>query len=203
MKKGSLNSITSQLIVISILTILPAGCARENAAERENIVPNTEIFSSNRSDSQQTNNETVEDRENVAAEINPTENVNIQERAELEKIETIVYFDFDSANLSQEGQEKLQQVADRIKNTDNNLQVLIEGHADERGSHQYNIELGHDRAVEVKEFLTSLGVNATLLSTESHGEHKPFVEGSHPEAWSQNRRVEFKVIEPQQASNSR
>jgi len=105
--------------------------------------------------------------------------------------------------LTNEAREKLRQVAGQLANTSNNIEILIQGHADERGSYEYNLQLGHDRAVAVKEFLTSLGVNADLLSTESYGEKKPLVEGSHQEAWSQNRRVELTIVESPQANRAR
>ena len=73
------------------------------------------------------------------------------------------------------------------------LQVLIEGHCDERGTDEYNLALGERRALAVRRYLVALGISADRLHTISYGEEKPAVLGSDEAAWSKNRRAEFKV----------
>ncbi len=72
-----------------------------------------------------------------------------------------------------------------------NVRVVLEGHADERGSREYNIGLGDRRAQAVRSMLELQGVGAQQISTVSYGEEKPAVDGHDESAWSQNRRVEL------------
>jgi peptidoglycan-associated lipoprotein len=67
--------------------------------------------------------------------------------------------------------------------------VILEGHADERGTREYNLALGERRANSVKEFLVSLGVDGSRIQTISYGKERPAAEGSTSEAWAENRRV--------------
>ena len=73
------------------------------------------------------------------------------------------------------------------------LVVTVEGHADERGTREYNLALGERRANSVKSYLTALGVDSSRISTVSYGKERPAVPGSSPESWSQNRRGVTKV----------
>ncbi|HVI49793.1 MAG TPA: OmpA family protein, partial [Candidatus Sulfotelmatobacter sp.] len=66
--------------------------------------------------------------------------------------------------------------------------LTVEGHADERGTREYNIALGEKRANSVKEFLVAQGVQASRLKTVSYGKERPAVLGSNETAWAQNRR---------------
>ena len=66
--------------------------------------------------------------------------------------------------------------------------MTIEGHADERGTREYNLALGEKRAQAVINYLVSLGVNGTRVSTISYGKERPAVVGSNEAAWGQNRR---------------
>ena len=71
--------------------------------------------------------------------------------------------------------------------------VILEGHADERGSRDYNLTLGERRALAVRAYLIELGVSPSQIQTRSYGEEKP-ANGNHDEtAWSENRRVEFAI----------
>ena len=80
--------------------------------------------------------------------------------------------------------------AEVIKNTSN--AVRIEGHADERGSREYNMALGERRANAVRDFLVLQGVSASLIEAVSLGEEKPVESGSYESSWSRNRRAEIK-----------
>ena len=73
-----------------------------------------------------------------------------------------------------------------------NRQVRLEGHADERGTREYNMALGERRANAVKEYLTLQGVNGANLEVISYGEERPAQLGSDDQSWSLNRRVEMK-----------
>lgn len=105
-----------------------------------------------------------------------------------------IYFDFDQFTLSAEARETLNDNAEYLKMNDN-VQVVIEGHCDERGSDEYNLALGESRALAAKNYLVSLGISAKRLSVISYGEEKPAVSGANESAWAQNRRAEFKAVE--------
>ena len=103
----------------------------------------------------------------------------------------VVYFDFDSYELRPADAD----VAARhgIQLADNpGLSVRLEGHADERGSREYNIGLGERRAQAVRRVLMLQGAQPSQISTVSFGEERPVALGSDEASWSQNRRVEFK-----------
>lgn len=105
----------------------------------------------------------------------------------------VVYFEFDSHALTIEGQERLKILADHLEKHPEQ-RLSIEGHADSRGSHEYNLALGQNRAASVKKFLTAIGVKENRLDTTSFGEEKPAELGMEEKAWSKNRRAEFTVL---------
>lgn len=98
-----------------------------------------------------------------------------------------VFFDYDQFNLKPDAVRTLQRQAAWMQRNAN-VRLIIEGHADERGTREYNIALGNRRAVAVRDQLQSLGVAGTRLSTISYGKERPAVVGSNEAAWSQNRR---------------
>jgi peptidoglycan-associated lipoprotein len=103
-----------------------------------------------------------------------------------------VYFDFDSASFGSNTRSVLKNNADYLKSKPS-VDVQIEGHADERGSKQYNLALGERRAKAVKEQLVVLGVPAKRITTISYGSEHPAQEGSSEGAWSKNRRANFVI----------
>jgi peptidoglycan-associated lipoprotein len=102
---------------------------------------------------------------------------------------TIYYFDFDQSSLNAETREALDIVASVLKNS--NADVRLEGHADERGTREYNMALGERRANAIKSYLTVQGVPASRLEVISYGEEKPVMTGSDEASLSKNRRVEL------------
>jgi peptidoglycan-associated lipoprotein len=103
-----------------------------------------------------------------------------------------VYFGFDSANLDSAGKQAVRNNAEFLK-ANPNVDVQIEGHADERGSIQYNLALGERRAKSVRDQLVSQGVAGRRLSIISYGKERPVAEGSNETAWARNRRGNFVV----------
>ncbi len=98
-----------------------------------------------------------------------------------------VFFDFNSATLTQEGQDTLKKQADWLKQY-SDKRVTVEGHCDERGTREYNLALGERRAAAVKSYLASLGVDASRVNSISYGKEHPEYLGSNEAAWSKNRR---------------
>lgn len=101
-----------------------------------------------------------------------------------------VRFEFNEFNLLAEAREALSKYADCI--TKEKLSFTLEGHADERGTEEYNMMLSQKRAASVQRYLADLGVPATALGTVGFGENRPAVEGANEAAWAANRRVEFR-----------
>jgi peptidoglycan-associated lipoprotein len=107
------------------------------------------------------------------------------------EMENIIYFDFDQSELRPEYGDLLARHAQNLANNAN-LKVRLEGHADERGSREYNIGLGERRSQSVRRMLLIQGAAADQISTVSFGEERPAALGSDEEAYAQNRRVEIK-----------
>jgi len=106
---------------------------------------------------------------------------------------TIIYFDFDQSELRPEYTDLVAQHANQLANN-SRLRVRLEGHADERGSREYNIGLGERRAQAVRRMLLIQGASASQISTVSFGEERPAAFGSDEESYTLNRRVEIKVV---------
>jgi len=105
-----------------------------------------------------------------------------------------VYFAYDRSEVRASETSKLDAVASYVKS--GNKVIRIEGHADARGTEEYNRALGERRALSVREYLARAGVDPNNIDTISHGEDKPAVQGNNEAAWSKNRRAEFKLLQP-------
>ena len=102
------------------------------------------------------------------------------------------YFDYDSAVLSQQTLSGLLSVADYLKSNPA-IQILVEGHCDERGTRDYNIALGHKRADAVRKQLARMGVDRERVTTKSFGKERPAMRGTSPETWAKNRRTVIRI----------
>ena len=107
-----------------------------------------------------------------------------------------VYFGFDASNLAPAELAKIEAVAKHLKET--GRVVIVEGNCDERGSNEYNLSLGEIRAIAIRDYLVTLGVDTQFVQTKSYGEEKPAVVGANEGAWSKNRRGEFAVFAKKQ-----
>lgn len=103
-----------------------------------------------------------------------------------------VFFDFDKSDLQPEGRATSEKVAVWLNSYPTAL-VTVEGHADERGTREYNLALGERRANSVRDYLIALGVDPNRITTISYGKERPAVLGSNEDAWAQNRRGIFAV----------
>jgi len=104
-----------------------------------------------------------------------------------------VYFDYDRFELRADAQRTLREDAQKIQANPDWGMITIEGHADERGSEEYNLALGERRAAKVERYLRDLGVPAARLRSVSFGENRPAVQGHNEPAWRYNRRSEIHV----------
>jgi peptidoglycan-associated lipoprotein len=105
-----------------------------------------------------------------------------------------VYFGYDSFMLAPEEVAKIEQVADYL-NQNPRAVLIIEGHCDERGSNEYNLSLGEQRALSVRTYLVNLGISADRIQSRSFGEERPAVQGTGEAAWRLNRRGEFALYD--------
>ena len=99
-----------------------------------------------------------------------------------------VFFQTDSSNLTPEGRNTVEGWARLMRQTPT-LMAAIEGHADERGTREYNLALGERRATAARNQLVSLGIQPQRVTTVSYGKERPAVVGSNEAAWAQNRRA--------------
>jgi len=171
------------LYVMSTLLILVlfTGCAKKNVPT-ENVAVSTP----------------VEVNEPIKVEPSPPP-VNVEEKASLEEaglftlersdFET-VYFSYDSYELSPVAIDSIEKNAKLLK-SDPTYSLRIEGHCDDRGSDEYNMSLGENRAMTVMNYLASLGIDKSRLTIISYGEEMPVANDRNEIAWAKNRRVEF------------
>ncbi|GAB4311212.1 MAG: peptidoglycan-associated lipoprotein Pal [Candidatus Sumerlaeia bacterium] len=105
----------------------------------------------------------------------------------------VIYFDFDSFELKASEMEKLDRLVVPYVKANPTAHIQIEGHCDERGTEEYNMNLGQKRASAVREYLIGKGCNEANLHTISYGEERPVDPGQTEEAYAKNRRVQFLV----------
>jgi len=105
-----------------------------------------------------------------------------------------IYFDFDESILKPEARAILAKKATWLR-ANPQYRLRVEGHCDERGTSEYNVALGEKRAVAAAEYLRHLGISADRISTISYGEERPADPSHTEEAWAENRRDEFRLIQ--------
>jgi peptidoglycan-associated lipoprotein len=103
------------------------------------------------------------------------------------------FYNYDEAALSSDAQAALTASATWLKQH-GDLNLLVEGHCDERGTEQYNLALGDRRANSAKDYLVTLGVDSSRIRTVSYGEERPFDAGHDEAAWGKNRRAHLVLV---------
>ena len=107
--------------------------------------------------------------------------------------QNVIFFDTDRFNIDSADAAALQTQA-RYLATYPQISITVEGHADERGTREYNLALGERRANSAKNYLVSIGVDASRIATVSYGKERPVALGSNEEAWARNRRAVSVVV---------
>lgn len=105
--------------------------------------------------------------------------------------QTVFYFAFDQSTIKEDGKKALKAHAKYLA-ANSSAKVTLEGHADERGTIEYNLALGERRSMSVRAYLMANGAKAEQLKVVSYGEERPAVMGSSEDAYAKNRRVEIK-----------
>jgi peptidoglycan-associated lipoprotein len=103
-----------------------------------------------------------------------------------------IHFEYDQYRILDEDVATLEGVAAWMRENPD-ARILIEGHCDERGTNEYNMALGEQRALAARRYLVGLGIDSGRLTTISYGEERPLSLGSNESAWAQNRRGHFAV----------
>ena len=101
-----------------------------------------------------------------------------------------VYFEFDSFNLSTRSIQALKSITALMQDNPE-IEITIAGHADERGTREYNLALGQRRAESVADYMKLKGISRSRLTIKSYGEEMPMVAGSNERSWARNRRAEI------------
>jgi len=115
------------------------------------------------------------------------------QRAEAQQaVGNMIFFAFDSFDLTPESRTVLTSKADALKKY-NLFNIIVEGHCDERGTSEYNLALGERRAKAAQQFLNQLGIQDSRITIVSYGKERPLEQGHGEAAWSKNRRDEFKI----------
>lgn len=105
--------------------------------------------------------------------------------------ERIIYFDYDQATIKPHYKKVLAAHAKMLKRNPS-ISMYLEGHADERGTREYNVALSEQRAKAVEWYLRGQGINGSRTETVAYGEERPMVVGDGEKSWAKNRRVELK-----------
>jgi len=107
-------------------------------------------------------------------------------------LEDMVHFDYDESAITAEAEQILRRKIPILRSSPT-VRLRLEGHADERGSTEYNLALGSRRAESIRDFLSGFGIATDRLVTTSFGEERPLVNSADETSWAQNRRVEFSI----------
>jgi peptidoglycan-associated lipoprotein len=113
-------------------------------------------------------------------------------RAARAALEEMVFFDYDMSDLRDDAEATLRAKVDILRASPQ-VQIRIEGHADERGSTEYNMALGNRRAEVIRQFLVGFGLAENRFEIVSFGEGRPLQQGSAESAWARNRRGQFVI----------
>lgn len=178
MRGASLKLILVLMVSLSML----AACSKSQKNDAQSGAKVEERGIGSESDSSAVDSQGLEGAENLSAEALNDPNSPLAVR--------VIYFDYDSANIRADFNETVAAHAAFLA-ANPNINVTVEGHADERGSREYNLALGERRALAVRRQLVLLGAAAGQITSVSYGEERPSVDGHDDQAYGMNRRAEL------------
>lgn len=190
------NVLTRLAVFLMALTLLAAGCAKKPVAEESAMTEQPTEIEMQQDEpagfSEQQIDETAGSMDSSAASgYSAADAARAAEEAATSGLQRI-HFDFDQYVLTEAAKSTLVSNAGLLRAAPA-IDVVIEGHCDERGSDEYNLALGEKRALATKNYLVSLGVAEDRMRIISYGEEMPLDPASTKDAWAQNRRAEFKI----------
>ncbi|GFO68806.1 peptidoglycan-associated lipoprotein [Geomonas limicola] len=191
------------LVVLCLAAVVSGGCAKKDVVKPEEQTPATQVVpppaplsEGAKSTPAQTAQPVAETpaKEQAVAQETPQQGAAAQPAATaLESALQKIYFNFDSADLSNEARSALSKNAELLAKQPG-VSIRVEGNCDERGSDEYNLALGERRAKAARDYLVNLGVKPERISVISYGEEKPVDQGHDEAAWAKNRRDEFVIV---------
>ena len=189
------------ILTVAFVAIISVGCAKKKVAAKPPTPPTPTVTAAQpqRSAAQPTRTATASPTTQKPAE-QPTRYPSAQTRA---RIDTLLgriedaYFDYDKHSLRADAIKALEadstELRDILKDYPN-YNLTIEGYCDERGSAEYNLALGQERAQASKDYLVQVGIPATQLGTVSYGKEKPTCEDHNEGCWQKNRRIHIVAL---------
>ncbi|SKA77660.1 peptidoglycan-associated lipoprotein [Paucidesulfovibrio gracilis DSM 16080] len=172
------------MLVLSVTAALLVGCGKKRAETMPPGATKVEVVE-----------EPVDWGEQPAQQGPTEEELRAQRKAKaVQDLTTMIFFAFDSNELTPESRDILQSKAEILKSY-RDLTMVIEGYCDERGTVEYNLALGERRARAAYDYLVILGVAPDRLSIVSFGEENPLDSGRSEQAWAKNRRDQFRVFQ--------
>ncbi len=174
------------MLMLCMVVALGAGCAKKTADSMPAGATKVEI-SDKDTDWQSKPAPAPESRSLTEDEIRAQQ----REQAQRE-VGNMIFFAFDSFELTPESRDVLTAKADTLKKY-SLFSIIIEGHCDERGTSEYNLALGERRAKAAQQFLNQLGIGDMRMTIVSYGKERPLDPGKGETSWSKNRRDEFKI----------
>ena len=187
-------------LAVSCGAILAGGCAKNEVIKKDQpLAPSANVVPAKVQPKQEKARTSAAEKATVAKDaINDTAApatsiTGSDQAAELKKGLQTIYFNFDSADLSEQARNTLAKDADLAKKI-GKAKIRVEGNCDERGSDDYNLALGEKRAKEAVQYLANLGIPANRLTVISYGKEKPVAAGHDEASWAKNRRDEFVVL---------
>ncbi len=179
-------------ILIAILLISVVGCAKKYVKAPEEPVTPEEIVEEEVMIPEEIEEEVVEEPVFEREEERVKETV-LSPEEEAQSVFKDVFFDFDKYNIREDARPVLNAVASFL-NKHKKLNIVIEGHCDERGTNEYNLALGEKRAKSTKNYLVSLGVSPGRMIIITYGEEKPLCTQPNETCWQKNRRAHFVAV---------
>ncbi|HEX2202837.1 MAG TPA: OmpA family protein [Longimicrobium sp.] len=178
--------------VLFLIPLVLVGCRKRRPAEPGPQTDTTTVVTDDtgaREDSIRLADERRAEEERLERERRAREGAAASAR---EVLTEIVFFEYDSDEIQGDAEERLRLKAAVLRDNPG-VRIRIDGHADQRGSTEYNLALAQRRAEAVAAFLENYGISASRFHTISYGEERPLVEGDDEEAYARNRRAEFSI----------
>jgi peptidoglycan-associated lipoprotein len=173
------------MLLLCMLVVLGAGCAKKNVDAPAQ--PTKVEVQDKDTDWQKSTPEAPASRSLSEDEIRAQQREQVQR-----EVANMIFFAFDSFELTPESRDVLTAKADTLKKF-SLFNIIIEGHCDERGTSEYNLALGERRAKAAQQFLNQLGIADGRMTIVSYGKERPLDPSKGEAAWSKNRRDEFKI----------
>ena len=175
------------ILAVSLTALLLVGCASDETVDEPDMGPDSGSMTTGEENMAPAEETIVQPKKPMID--SSTNRITIFDLGDAETLTGVFYFDFDQAIVKRSGHVELDKHASALM-SERTLRVRLEGHADERGTREYNLALGENRALSVKEVLSLYNLDDRILVV-SYGEESPILVGSNEMAWEENRRVEF------------